>query len=143
MANTKGGEPSSVTLKIFVNKFSLNQLIIYFLLHVVHIYDLPAALQACYACNKFGGTLYSYFAPIYSCITGDHGSIPTHDKFQEKPHGLHLLTPVDQRKTLIKAGITDSIEIQKFLGKVNLIECLIVFFMMIMRGYVPNPCIMS
>ncbi|WP_137024422.1 class I SAM-dependent methyltransferase [Synechococcus sp. N19] len=84
-----------------------------------HIYDLPAALQACYACNKFGGTLYSYFAPIYSCITGDHGSIPTHDKFQEKPHGLHLLTPVDQRKKLIKAGIKDPMEIQNFLGKVN------------------------
>ena len=34
-------------------------------------------------------------------------------------------------------------EIQKFLGKVNFDRVLIVFFMMIMRGYAPNPCTMS
>ena len=85
-----------------------------------HIYDLPAALEACHACSKKGGTLYSYFAPIYSCIDeGDHGVIPQHEKFPEKPIGLHLLTPEDQRKKLINAGIMDPREIQDFLGRVN------------------------
>ena len=85
-----------------------------------HIYDLPAALEACHSCSKKGGTLYSYFAPIYSCIhEGDHGVIPQHEKFAEKPIGLHLLSPEDQRKKLISAGITDPKEIQDFLGRVN------------------------
>tara|TARA_B100000674_G_scaffold432202_1_gene389834 strand:+ start:766 stop:1794 length:1029 start_codon:yes stop_codon:yes gene_type:complete len=85
-----------------------------------HIYDLPAALQACHACSKKGGTLYSYFAPIYSEISdGDHGVIPRHEKFPEKPIGLHLLRPEDQRKKLINAGITNPKEIQDFLGRVN------------------------
>lgn len=85
-----------------------------------HIYDLPVALEAFHACSKKGGTLFSYFAPIYSCINdGDHGVIPQHEKFPEKPIGLHLLTPEDQRKKLINAGITDPKEIQAFLGQVN------------------------
>ncbi|WP_115071482.1 bifunctional 2-polyprenyl-6-hydroxyphenol methylase/3-demethylubiquinol 3-O-methyltransferase UbiG [Synechococcus sp. UW179B] len=85
-----------------------------------HIYDLPAALEACHACSKRGGTLYSYFAPIYSQIQqGDHGVIPQHEKFPEKPIGLHLLSSEDQRKKLINAGITDPKEIQDFLGRVN------------------------
>ena len=85
-----------------------------------HIYDLPAALEACHACNKQDGTLYSYFAPIYSQIQqGDHGVIADHEKFSKKPIGLHLLSAQDQRKKLIGAGITDPLEIQDFLGKVN------------------------
>lgn len=85
-----------------------------------HIYDLPTALEACHACNKKGGTLFSYFAPIYSQISeGDHGVIPQHEKFPEKPIGLHLLSSEDQRKKLISAGIDDPKEIQDFLGRVN------------------------
>ena len=85
-----------------------------------HIYDLPSALKACHTCSKKGGTLYSYFAPIYSYIEqGDHGVIPQHEKLPEKPIGLHLLSPKDQRKKLISAGITDPKEIQDFLGRVN------------------------
>lgn len=85
-----------------------------------HIYDLPAALEACHACSKRGGTLFSFFAPIYSRINeGDHGVIPKHEKFIEKPIGFHLLTPEDQRKKLINAGITAPEEIQDFLGRVN------------------------
>lgn len=85
-----------------------------------HIYDLPTALEACHACSTRGGTLYSYFAPIYSRIDdGDHGVIPENDKFPKKPIGLHLLSTIDQRKQLIQAGITDPKEIQDFLGKVN------------------------
>ncbi|ABB26437.1 hypothetical protein Syncc9902_1475 [Synechococcus sp. CC9902] len=85
-----------------------------------HIYDLPAALEACHACSKKGGTLYSFFAPIYSQIDeGDHGVIPQHERFPEKPIGLHLLSREDQRKKLISAGITDPKEIQDFLGRVN------------------------
>lgn len=85
-----------------------------------HIYDLPSALEACYICSKQGGTLYSYFAPIYSHILyGDHGAIPQHEKFPEKPFGLHLLTPEDQRRKLINAEITAPGEIQDFLGRVN------------------------
>ena len=85
-----------------------------------HIYDLPEALEACHACSKRGGTLFSYFAPIYSRIDeGDHGVIPQHEKFPEKPIGLHLLSSEDQRKKLINAGITDPKEIQDFLGRVN------------------------
>ena len=85
-----------------------------------HIYDLPAALSSCYACSKKGGTLFSYFAPIYSQISeGDHGVIPQHEKFPEKPIGLHLLSSEDQRKKLISAGISDPKEIQDFLGRVN------------------------
>ena len=85
-----------------------------------HIHDLPAALKACHACSKKGGTLFSFFAPIYSRIdAGDHGAIPHHEKFIEKPVGLHLLSPEDQRKKLISAGITDPKEIQDFLGRVN------------------------
>ena len=34
-----------------------------------HIYDLPTALESCYECSKKGGSLYSYFAPIYSQIS--------------------------------------------------------------------------
>ena len=85
-----------------------------------HIYDLPSALEACHTCSKKGGTLFSFFAPIYSFIDdGDHGVIPRHEKFPEKPIGLHLLSPEDQRKKLINAGITDPNEIQDFLGRVN------------------------
>jgi hypothetical protein len=85
-----------------------------------HIYDLPAALEGCHTCSKKGGSLFSFFAPIYSHIEqGDHGVIPKHKKFPEKPIGLHLLTPEDQRKKLINAGITDPNEIQHFLGRVN------------------------
>lgn len=85
-----------------------------------HIYDLPAVLEACHACSKKRGTLYSYFAPIYSEIgDGDHGVIPQHEKFPKKPIGFHLLTPEDQRKKLINAGILDPKEIQDFLGRVN------------------------
>ena len=85
-----------------------------------HIYNLPAALEACHTCSKIGGSLFSFFAPIYSQIRdGDHGVIPQHEKFPEKPIGLHLLTPEDQRKKLINAGITDPKEIQDFLGRVN------------------------
>ena len=85
-----------------------------------HIYDLPAALEACHACSKKGGTLFSFFAPIYSQIRdGDHGVIPQHEKFPEKPIGLHLLSSEDQRKKLISAGIDDPKEIQDFLGRVN------------------------
>ena len=85
-----------------------------------HIYNLPTALKACYECSKRGGTLYSFFAPIYSNITeGDHGTISKHEKFKEKPIGLHLLSPQDQRKKLISAGITSPKEIQDFLGRVN------------------------
>ena len=85
-----------------------------------HIYDLPAALKACHTCSKKGGSLFSFFAPIYSRIDeGDHGVIPQHEKFAEKPIGLHLLSSEDQRKKLINAGITDPKEIQDFLGRVN------------------------
>ena len=85
-----------------------------------HIYDLPVALEACYACSKKGGSLYSYFAPIYSHISqGDHGVIPQHEKFPEKPNGFHLLTYEDQRRKLINAGISAPKEIQDFLGRVN------------------------
>ena len=85
-----------------------------------HIYDLPSALEACHTCSKKGGTLFSFFAPIYSRIDeGDHGVIPQHKKFPEKPIGLHLLSSEDQRKKLINAGITDPKEIQDFLGRVN------------------------
>ena len=85
-----------------------------------HVYDLPEALEACHSCNKKGGTLYSFFAPIYSRIDeGDHGVIPQHEKFPDKPIGFHLLTPEDQRKKLICAGITDPKEIQDLLGRVN------------------------
>ena len=85
-----------------------------------HIYDLPSALESCHTCSKRGGTLYSFFAPIYSRIDeGDHGVIPQHEKLPEKPIGLHLLSSKDQRKKLINAGITDPKEIQDFLGRVN------------------------
>ena len=93
---------------------------IFFCMAFEHIYDLPTALESCYKCNKKGGTLYSYFAPIYSQIKeGDHGVIPQHEKFLEKPIGFHLLTPEDQRKKLINSGISDPKEIQNFLGTVN------------------------
>ena len=85
-----------------------------------HIYDLPAALEACHACSKQGGSLFSYFAPIYSQIQqGDHGVIGTHEKFQTKPIGLHLLNTEDQRKKLLNVGITNPKDIQDFLGRVN------------------------
>ena len=85
-----------------------------------HIYDLPSALEACFKCSKKGGSLYSYFAPIYSELTsGDHGSIRSHEKFPEKPIGLHLLAPNDQRKKLMNAGIDNTKEIQDYLGHVN------------------------
>jgi len=85
-----------------------------------HIYDLPKTLAGCHTITKNNGSLYSYFAPIYSRIDqGDHGVIPTHEKFVEKPIGLHLLSPNDQRKKLINAGISDPHEIQDFLGNVN------------------------
>ena len=85
-----------------------------------HIYDLSAALESCHACSKKGGALFSFFAPIYSHIVeGDHGVIGKHEQFPEKPIGLHLLSSKDQRKRLIKAGITDPQEIQNFLGRVN------------------------
>ena len=85
-----------------------------------HIYDLPVALESCHACSKKGGTLFSFFAPIYSRIdVGDHGVIPQHEKFPEKPIGLHLLTLRDQRTKLINAGFTNPKEIQDFLGQVN------------------------
>ena len=104
-----------------VNKESID--IIFSVACFEHIYDLPAALRSCYACNKKGGTLFSYFAPIYSQIeVGDHGVIPNHEKFPEKPIGFHLLTLEDQRKKLISAGIADPKEIQDFLGRVNSTE---------------------
>ena len=90
-----------------------------------HIYDLPVALEGCHACSKKGGTLFSFFAPIYSQIRdGDHGAIPWRkqpwrENFSEKPIGLHLLNPEDQRKKLINAGITEPNHIQDFLGRVN------------------------
>ena len=85
-----------------------------------HIIDLSAALEACYKCLKKGGSLYSYFAPIYSHLQqGDHGVIPPHSAFPEKPFGFHLLSQMDQRRKLVNAGITDQKEIQDFLGKVN------------------------
>jgi len=85
-----------------------------------HIYDLPKALTGCHTITKNNGSLYSYFAPIYSNIhQGDHGVIPTHKKFVEKPIGLHLLSTTDQRQKLINAGISNPQEIQDFLGNVN------------------------
>ena len=85
-----------------------------------HIYDLPEALESCFKCSKRGGSLYSFFAPIYSHIAlGDHGVIPKHENFPEKPIGFHLLNQRDQRKRLIEAGFTDNEEIQEFLGCVN------------------------
>ncbi len=85
-----------------------------------HIYDLSTAIRSCYNCLKEQGKLYSYFAPIYSHIsTGDHGVIPQHNLFKEKPIGLHLLSQIDQRKKLIEAGITNPMEIQEILGSIN------------------------
>lgn len=85
-----------------------------------HIYDLPSALEACYSCSKKGGTLFSYFAPIYSQIAqGDHGVIPQHQEFPQKPIGFHLLAQDDQRKKLIDSGFTNPKDIQDFLGRVN------------------------
>ena len=31
-----------------------------------HVHDLALALEACFKCSKNGGSLYAYFAPIYS-----------------------------------------------------------------------------
>jgi len=85
-----------------------------------HIYDLPKALAGCHTITKNNGSLYSYFAPIYSNIEqGDHGVIPAHEKLSEKPIGLHLLSTTDQRQKLIDAGISNPQEIQDFLGNVN------------------------
>ena len=85
-----------------------------------HIIELSAALEACHKCLKKGGTLYSYFAPIYSHIEqGDHDVIPLHSAFPEKPLGFHLLSQKDQRRKLLKAGLTDPSEVQDFLGNVN------------------------
>ena len=85
-----------------------------------HIYDLAQALESCNSCSKKGGSLYSFFAPIYSHLRdGDHGLIPEHKKFQEKPIGFHLLSPEDQRKKLIEKGITEPQEIQNLLGEIN------------------------
>ena len=84
-----------------------------------HIYDLPKALNEAHYCLKQNGTLYSYFAPIYSYIKeGDHHVIPL-DKFENPPYGLHLLSHIDQRKYLENSGITDPMEIQQILGKIN------------------------
>lgn len=85
-----------------------------------HVHDLALALEACFKCSNNGGSLYAYFAPIYSRIDeGDHGVIPVHHKLNKKPIGFHLLTPKDQRQKLIDAGIIDPSEIQEFLGNVN------------------------
>lgn len=85
-----------------------------------HILDLPGAINSCHNCLKFGGTLYAYFAPIYSHIDeGDHGVIPSHDLIKEKPIGFHLLSQRDQRQKLIEFGMTNPSEIQNFLGQVN------------------------
>ena len=85
-----------------------------------HIYDLEAALSACFSIQKRGGFLYSFFSPIYSYLTdGHHDVIPTHSAFPETPWGLHLLNQSDQRKFLQNKNIVDPKEIQKFLGAVN------------------------
>ena len=92
-----------------------------------HIYDLPAALEACHTCSKEGGTLYSHFAPIYSQIQqGDHGVIANAKKalslqkiLPDELIGFHLLSAEDQRKKLISHGITNPIHVQDFLGRVN------------------------
>ncbi len=85
-----------------------------------HIYDLEAALIGSYNCLKERGTLYSYFAPIYSYLEdGDHGVIPEHKLFANKPIGLHLLSNIDQRKELVDAGICNPTEIQDVLGRIN------------------------
>ena len=85
-----------------------------------HIYDLEAALRACFSTQKKGGLLYSFFAPIYSYLTdGHHDVIPKHSAFPETPWGLHLLKNSDQRKFLQDANIVDPKKIQEFLGAVN------------------------
>ncbi len=85
-----------------------------------HIYDLEKALHSCWECLSSNSYLYSYFAPIYSQLNqGDHGVIPEHKSFKQKPIGLHLLSQSDQRKKLIEAGITNPKEIQSFLANVN------------------------
>jgi SAM-dependent methyltransferase len=85
-----------------------------------HIYDLEAALQACFSTQKRGGVLYSFFSPIYSYLTdGHHDVIPKHSAFPETPWGLHLLNHSDQRKFLQNANIAGPKEIQEFLGAIN------------------------
>ena len=85
-----------------------------------HIYDLEAALRACFYTQKSGGFLYSFFAPIYSYLTdGHHDVIPEHSPFKETPWGLHLLNHGDQRRFLQHANIVEPKEIQALLGAVN------------------------
>ena len=85
-----------------------------------HIYDLKAALVESHKCLRKGGTLFSYFSPIYSyLIEGDHGVIPDHPKLRGEEKGFHLLSLEHQRITLLNSGINDPKEIQDFLGNVN------------------------
>ena len=84
-----------------------------------HIYDLPKALIESQKCLKVGGTLYSFFAPIYSHIAeGDHHTVPQ-KKFKSPPVGIHLLSFSDQRRYLEESGINDPAEIEKILGRIN------------------------
>ncbi len=85
-----------------------------------HIYDLPKALNACYRVLKKGGSLYTFFAPIYSHpIEGDHGVLQNHPLLSGIPTGFHLLAKDDQRKKLVNAGINNPNEIEIYLGRVN------------------------
>ncbi len=105
-------------IESFVQKESIDH--IFSVACFEHIYDLETALNSCYNCLKEGGTLYSYFAPIYSYLTkGDHGVIPKHKSLPNKPIGLHLLSSIDQRKALQEAGINSPNEIQDILGRIN------------------------
>lgn len=85
-----------------------------------HIYNLELALKQCYSITTNNGILYSFFSPIYSYLTdGHHGVIPSHNKFERTPWGLHLLKSSDQRIFLEEKGISDPSEIQQILGSIN------------------------
>ena len=69
---------------------------------------------------KDNGTLFSYFAPIYShLVEGDHHVIGDHPSFKENPIGLHLLTETDQSKKLISLGVDSQEERKILLKRIN------------------------
>ena len=89
-----------------------------------HIYNLEETLNYCHKILRKQGILYAYFQPIYSDLKeGDHGTIPEHSVFKEKPIGFHLLSPRDQRRKLTESGMKSPQEIQDFLGNVHFNRC--------------------
>ena len=105
-----------------------------------HIYDLSAALEACHACSNRGGTLFSYFAPIYSRIDeGDHGVIPKHKLFNESLLDFTCLRPKTRERNCCVRELPIQKKFKPFWLESILTEFLTAFFTKTMKVYVLSP----